>query len=250
MEYVKTGIKTLDTLLPNGIPRDNFIGLFGEGGTGKSVILYEIFYNRLATGEPGIYICLEDIPPSIMRHMENFGWDISQFTGCFKFLDCYSFRMGARKSSEIAEIVRQPSDLDSLTDALFDMMDELNMEETGIVVVDSLTELMITSNVPEMVDMVKDWRAKGPKAKSVTFISSVHYGLDIYKNVVETFDYIMDGLIDLRYDPGGMKKGYLLKELRIRKMKGTVHKTNWTPFEITGGGMKTIETDEKDPEKR
>lgn len=239
MDNLKTGIGLLDTLLPEGMPRDNFIGLFGEGGTGKSVILYELLYERLNMGEPGIFVCFEDVPRSILEHTKNFGWDLGTFAN-FRFLDCYSFRMEKRNSSPSVKTMTHPSNLDSLTEVLFDMIDDLEMQERGIVILDSLTELMTISNVPGLVDTLKDWRARGPKERGVTFITSVHYGLEIYSNVVDTFDYIMDGLIDLRYNPKLMKKSMLLKELRIRKMKGTSHITNWEPFEITEKGMKKI----------
>ena len=99
----------------------------------------------------------------------------------------------------------------------------------------------VISNVPDLIDTMKDWRARGPKERDVNFLASVHYGLKIFSDVVDTFDYIMDGLIDLRYDPEAMKQGFLLKEMRIRKMKGTFHITNWMPFEITEKGMKELE---------
>ncbi|MEA1993232.1 MAG: RAD55 family ATPase [Euryarchaeota archaeon] len=239
MKNVKTGIELLDSLLPEGMPKDNFIGLFGEGGTGKSVILYEILYKRLKMSEPGIFVCFEDVPRSILEHTKNFGWDLTTFAN-FKFLDCYSFRMEKRSSSNSIKTMTHPSNLDLLTDVLFDMIDDLDMQEKGIVILDSLTELMTISNVPELVDTLKDWRAKGPKERGITFMTSVHYGLKMYSNVVDTFDYIMDGLIDLRYNPEVMKKSVLLKELRIRKMKGTSHITSWVPFEITEKGMKKI----------
>ncbi|MCD6127631.1 MAG: hypothetical protein J7J21_04570 [Methanomicrobia archaeon] len=244
MKYVRTGIEILDKLLPDGIPRDNFIGFFGEGGTGKSVILYEILYRRLEMGEPGIFVCFEDVPRSIVEHMRNFKWDLLKFKN-FRFLDCYSFRMENRISSEYIKILSRPSDLDALTEALFDTMDELSMDGKGIVVFDSLTELMTIANVPELVDTIKDWRARGPNERNVNFISSVHYGLKVFENIVDTFDYIMDGLIDLRYNPEAMKKGFLLKELRVRKMKGTFHLTNWVPFEITKEGMRELKTEKK-----
>ena len=240
MENIKTGIEILDKLLPHSVPRDNFIGLFGEGGTGKSVILYELLYKRLEMGEPGILVCFEDVPRSIIDHMKNFNWDVTKFKKNFRFLDCYSFRMETRRSSDITKIVTRPSDLDSLTETLFDMMDELDMNGKGIVVFDSLTELMTISHAPDLVDTIKDWRARGPNERNVNFLASIHYGLKIFSNVIDTFDYIMDGLIDLRYDPEAMKKGFLLKEMRIRKMKGTFHVTNWTPFEITDKGMKEL----------
>jgi KaiC/GvpD/RAD55 family RecA-like ATPase len=243
METVKTGVAVLDTLLPDGIPRDNFIGLFGEGGTGKSVILYELFYNQLKMGEPGIFVCFEDVPRSIMEHMGNFGWDLSESNNV-RFIDCYSFRMETRRSSENTKILTRPSDLESLTESLFDTMDELAMTERGMVVIDSLTELMTMTNVADLIDTIKDWRARGPKERDVIFLASVHYGLKVFSDVVDTFDYIMDGLIELRYDPKAMNEGYLLKELRIRKMKGTPHMTNWTPFEITKEGMKKLQKKE------
>ncbi|HNZ86983.1 MAG TPA: ATPase domain-containing protein, partial [Methanofastidiosum sp.] len=54
-QNIKTDIPLLDDLIIGGTPRDSFIVLLGEGGTGKSAIVGELCYRFLNRGEPVIY---------------------------------------------------------------------------------------------------------------------------------------------------------------------------------------------------
>src|SRR5437879_13901939 len=70
--------------------------LAGELGTGKSVLMGELFYNILKKRkEPCIYVNFEGPPIAVEQDMEAFGWDITPYleSGQLKFLDCFSFRM-------------------------------------------------------------------------------------------------------------------------------------------------------------
>src|SRR2546430_6546733 len=44
---LETGIEALDRVLPKGIPRNTMMILAGELGTGKSVLMGELFFNIL-----------------------------------------------------------------------------------------------------------------------------------------------------------------------------------------------------------
>ena len=51
IQLIKTGNKYADTIIPEGIPRNSFILLNGEPGTGKGAFLTEIVYRRLKINE-------------------------------------------------------------------------------------------------------------------------------------------------------------------------------------------------------
>ena len=93
---LETGIEALDRVLPKGIPRNTMMILAGELGTGKSVLMGELFYNILKKRkEPCIYVNFEGPPIAVEQDMEAFGWNLTPFleSGQLKFLDCFSFRM-------------------------------------------------------------------------------------------------------------------------------------------------------------
>jgi len=137
-------------------------------------------------------------------------------------------------------VLREPDDLPNFTDKLVSLMDGLNMDEKGLVVIDSLTEFMTLSDPSQVVESVKNWRARGAKERNVLFVSTLHFGLKAFEGFADVFDYIVDGIVDLRYDPNYMDQDLLLKQIRVRKIKGSDHYTNWVNFVIQKGGLKSL----------
>ena len=54
----------------------------------------------------------------------------------------------------------------------------------------------------------------------------------------------------MRYDPTYMASDILLKQIRIRKIKGSDHYTNWVNFIIQKGGLKPLIIEEKKTKKK
>ena len=251
-QNIKTDIQLLDDLIIDGLPRDSFIVLLGEGGTGKSAILGELCYKFLKRGEPVIYVALDNSPHSVFSDIKSLGWDVTNFCekGLLRFLDCYSFRMKAGFEDKCITVLREPGDLPNFTDKLVSLMDELNMNGTGVVLIDSLTEFMTLSDPSQVVTSVKNWRARGAKERNVLFVSTLHYGLKAFEGFSDVFDYMVDGIIDLRYDPTYIASDILLKQMRIRKIKGSDHYTNWVTFAIQKGGLTPLIIEEKKTKKK
>lgn len=241
---VTTGIEPLDKVLPKGIPRNSMMILAGELGTGKSVLMTELLQSLLKRKEPCIYVNFEGPPIAVQQDVEAFGWDLSPSleSGQLRFLDCFSFRMEPKQAETNVHTVRDPRDLHSVTTALFNMMEEMNMVGRGAVFVDSLTEMftLVQEERPlvfHMLDGVKSWRAKGPKEKLVPFFCSHHTPLRAYAELDDLLFYVVDAILDVRFNPGFADRGLLVKQFRIRKMKGAPHETYWVTFSVTSKGV-------------
>src|SRR6266568_1611582 len=166
-------------------------------------------------------------------------------SGQLKFLDCFSFRMEPTQVPPYVHYVKDPRDLHSVTSALFNMMEEMKMSGRGAVFVDSLTEMftLVQEDRPlifNMLDGVKSWRAKGPKEKLVPFFCSHHTPLRAYADLDDLLFYVVDGIIDIRFNPGFADRGLLVKQFRVRKMKGAPHETYWVTFSVTSKGVTEI----------
>jgi len=253
--YFKTGIKALDLSLPEGIPRNSFTLVSGEGGTGKSVLVAQLIYERLQAGEPCIVVCLDDSPHGFMQQLTSFGWFPEPYIkkNLLHFVDCFSFRRKISESSvpDYITLIKSPTDLDDLTERITSLVDKLGLHNRGSVFVDSVTELWFL-NLKEpyrTVEYVKTWRAECSKERLVPIFCSHHYGLKIFEIYEELLEYIVDGIIDLRYEPNLMKVGLLVKQFRIRKLKGVHHDSNWVAFTITGEGIDLLKIKVKPPEK-
>lgn len=241
----ETGIDAVDKVLPKGIPRNSLTILAGDLGTGKSVLMEQLLYSMLKVEkEPCIYMNFEGPPIALQQDMESFGWDIDRYldSGQLKFLDCFSFRMEPTETPKYSHFVKDPKDLHSVTSALFTMMEEMKMMGRGAVFVDSLTEMftLVQEERPlvfHMLDGVKSWRAKGPKERLVPFFCSHHTPLRAYADLDDLLFYVVDGIVDVRFNPGFADRGLLVKQFRIRKMKGAPHETYWVTFQVTASGI-------------
>lgn len=245
-ERFKTGLAILDEVLPNGIPRNNMIMILGEGGTGKSVFMLQLMCSRLLAGEPCIFMCLDDTPLSILQSAEGFNWNLLDYTskGLLRFIDCYSFRMSPDKASipEYVIYVENPRELYLLVDILTGLMDRLGMRGRGAVFIDSLTELMSLSESAVALEVVKIIRAECAKERGVTVFGTFHFGVKPYDDLEQILEYVVDGIIDLRYDPQYMQQGFLVKQFRVRKMKGAPHHTGWVSFNVDSTGIFKVST--------
>ena len=248
-ELFSTGIEALDRVLPKGIPRNNMMILAGELGTGKSVLMSQLLYGVLKRRkEPCIYMTFEGPPLAVEQDMEAFGWDIRPFleSGQLRFIDCFSFRMEPVEVPSYVHYVKDPRDLHSVTGALFNMMEEMKMSGRGAVFVDSLTEMftLVQEERPlvfHMLDGVKSWRAKGPKEKLVPFFCSHHTPLRAYVELDDLLFYVVDGILDVRFNPGFAERGLLVKQFRVRRMKGAPHETYRVTFSVTSKGVTEVE---------
>jgi KaiC/GvpD/RAD55 family RecA-like ATPase len=244
----ETGIEAVDKVLPKGIPRNSLTILAGDLGTGKSVLMEQLLYSMLKIEkEPCIYMNFEGPPIALRQDMESFGWNIDRYldSGQLRFLDCFSFRMEPTETPKHSHFVKDPKDLHSVTAALFTMMEEMKMMGRGAVFVDSLTEMftLVQEERPlvfHMLDGVKSWRAKGPKERLVPFFCSHHTPLRAYADLDDLLFYVVDGIVDVRFNPGFAERGLLVKQFRIRKMKGAPHETYWVTFQVTPAGIVEI----------
>jgi len=79
MERTPTGIKGLDELIAGGVPRGTWTLVYGENGTGKTVIGMEFIWQGLCAGEACIYELTDQPVESLRAYFRSFGWDLSPF---------------------------------------------------------------------------------------------------------------------------------------------------------------------------
>ena len=220
------------------------IMIVGEGGTGKSVFVLQLMYERLKRGEPCIFMCFDDAPLAIEQNAMGFGWDLRKYAdeGLLRFIDCFSFRMKPDKTKipKYITYIENPRDLHQLTQILIATMDKMGMNCKGAVFIDSLTELLSITESAIALETIKTWRAEAAKERLVTLFGTFHFGIKPFDDLEQILEYVVDGIIDLRYDPTLMQQGIVVKQFRIRKMKGAPHETIWFTFIVTEKGIEQL----------
>jgi len=218
MSYITLGIPMIDSLLPDGLPRDSFILLFGEGGTGKSVALAQAAGSRIRLGEPCIFVAFDDSPSSIINNFMRLGYEVrgALANNLLRIVDCFSFRTRMPpKPTDGIRIVKNPKDHHELTGTLLSTTE--GMEWRGTIFVDSLTELFTISEPTSTLETVKNWRAEFCKMMGLPILATYHIGLKSIDEFAAMIDYLVDGIIDFRFDPLLAQQGLLARQLRVRK---------------------------------
>lgn len=251
IESVKTGNEYIDILIPEGIPRNSFVLINGEPGTGKGAFLSELVYRRLELGESVIYLTLDDSPLSIIQRLYALGWDLVPFIKAnkIKFIDAFSYRMLDREAEEIwkevanEEIWKEVEDdiiscdpknnLFDLLNSISSLLNKIDMVNTGLLVIDSLTELATIHAQERALEFVKTIRARLCKERFIQVFAVNNIGIPQYEIFSNLLNYFADGVIDFRFEPNFMKKGLLIKQFRIRKLSGAESRNIWMTFNIT-----------------
>lgn len=249
----KSGVAILDALLPQGIPRNCFVMVGGEAGTGKSALVAELAYRTLhETQEPVIYVLTENSPLALYYRFLGLGWDITPFIEkqTLRIIDIFTPQIYQtpfdkdqshyvqysdinayihERLETVTSHLNDPYNIEILIDHVYRWMNRLNMVNRGLIIFDSLTELY--SRIGDLLFLaLKNLRTIACSIRFVPVWGVAHFGLS--DTFPSGFDYLSDGLIDLRFEKTLMEQGILMKQLRIRRMSGVKSYPLWVFFEI------------------
>jgi len=74
LNRISTGIPVLDNAVRGGVPSPSEILLFGDIGTGKSVICQQFLYKQSKVGYKTVYFSIDNPPENVISNMDCFGW--------------------------------------------------------------------------------------------------------------------------------------------------------------------------------
>ncbi|WP_233274692.1 hypothetical protein [Haladaptatus cibarius] len=156
-------------------------------------------------------------------------WNVLPYleTGQLHIIDCFTYRVSDRKrmfarmddwnqflhrvTSSATTTVRDPSDTSELQNKLDNCLESLSMSDSGIVVIDSLTEFGTLVQPVQAYDFVKDVRADVCKGRFVPVFAGATFAGegDVFPY---NMAYVMDGLIDLQLN-GSVIEDVLVKRI-------------------------------------
>ncbi len=212
---VATGIEGFDELMEGGIPERSLVLLTGTTGTGKSIFSMKFLIEGALSGEPGIYVSLQESMNETINQMRFFGWPVDELI-----------------SKNMLHIV-QPElyNYEALLTAIEDAVDKVGAKR---LVIDSISIIGMYFEEPfkirkSVLDLSNMLKKLGCTTIAVSEIGEGQNELSPYG--VE--EYVADGVIILYY----IKKGNMfLRAVAIRKMRSTKHSTKIHPIEIEKPG--------------
>ena len=263
---VPTGVAPLDDSLPQGIPRNSFVLLTDLAGTRTEAIQAELVWRALQRGEPAVYVSFLEPPMSVIQQFVTLDWNVLPYleSGQLQILDCFTYRLENRDrmydrlndwnsflsdaAAAATTQVRDPSELGELHNRIDDALEAREMEDRGIVVIDSLTEFGALVQPVQAYAFLKDVRAEVCKSRFVPIYAGATVSGE-EQQFPHDLKYMVDGVVELNLNDD-LVEGSLIKQVRVRKMSGVLALPKWTLYEYTAGeGIVTIELHEGPPDQ-
>jgi KaiC/GvpD/RAD55 family RecA-like ATPase len=248
----RPGVAALDRSLPQGVPRNAFVLVAGQAGTRDTALHGELVWRTLQRGESTVFVTFQNPPMAVVEHFVTLGWNVLPYleSGQLQLLDCFTERLGNpdrltermcqwnqhldRVTDPATLRVSDPSDTGELSNKLDGLLEDRSMVDTGMVVVDSLTEFGSLVQPVQAYNFVKDVRADVCKGRFVPIFAGATYGGSEEDPFPHDLDYLVDGIVDLELN-GSIVEDTLLKRIRVRKMRGVLAVPEWHAFEYTSG---------------
>ncbi len=224
-KFIKSGIPGLDALLGGGILEGSIITVSGPTGSGKSTLAAQFIYNGAReSGEPGVYIAIEESRKDFFFHMGGFSFD---FDGLekdrkFVFLDypVHEVDQIVNQSTAIYEIIRNTGARRVVIDSIMPIALYYHQDDERKKGFLKFIENLRKWNVTIMI-ISEDLKVTDQQGSP-----SSQYGIESFT----------DGWINLfyKYDERSMERK---RYIEVIKMKGAEHSSKCVPTTIGGDGL-------------
>jgi flagellar protein FlaH len=211
MRLLKTGIAGLDEFLLGGLP-PRVLLLLGTPGSGNEVFARQTAYTRAK--QTGVtYFTINSPPEFIKEDMSAYGWDVTPLekTGAWKFISL-------TKTNQIVDTVTR------------------EIKHHKSVVVDSLSELLITCKIEEAINLLTAMAVENRESEECHLVLLTEGMQD--KKDETTMEHFAEGVITFNTN---WSADSVTRNIMIKKMRGTLLPARRLPYNVGKKGF-IIET--------
>ena len=258
----ETGVGALDTALPRGMPRNSFTLLSCESGTRVEALQAELAWRRLEQGEHVIIVALAEPPLALIQHFLMLGWNPLPHleAGRIHILDCFTPSTTSESlpspdsalpawNEHLDEAVENavtevydPSTR-NIAKKLREVVTGLELRESGLILIDSLSELEMVLGSVTSYSLIKHVRSCLCKSRHIPVVAGASFS-GSYKEFPHDLEHLVDGVIDLQLNPNRVSS-MLVKEVGVRKMSSVVSFREYLPYEYAQNhGMVVLPLDD------
>ena len=217
-----TGVNGLDYMLHGGVPSHHLIAAIGAFGTGKSTLAMQFTNQSLLENKICVYINLDVGEDQFLETAKMFGWNFE------KYIEDEKLVLITLSSADISTSIMK------IEDAIPHFLESNDID---CIVFDSITllEMFHTAESDRrnmMFNLCETFRNSG----ATTFMTSEASADDPYSSKFGILEYLVDGIIALRYvRPVGTYDVSL--EMEVVRMRRTDHHRGSRPYTITKKGI-------------
>lgn len=211
--------------LVEGFREGGLYVIAGPPGIGKTVFIRRTVLESLKDFTV-FYVSADTSVKDFIDFLDEYG--LSQYRNRIIIIDGFSTgATGIKKDTSIERI-----DFSKSSDAIYKLYSKLNsVPGDKLLIIDSLTEFFIGTEPSVSITFIKGLKEVLENTSSVG-IATVHTGLEDLSGIYWTLEYLVDGYIELSYEPNFESLGFLVRRIRIKKMRSSHHEANWIPYKI------------------
>lgn len=217
-ERITSGVDGLDEKMEGGILKGSTTALVGASGVGKTTLAFQFVAEGVKSGEPGIFVSLEESPKQVARMASKYGYDVEDLE-----------RRGLTIVSMVAE--------ETSADAFISILAKLIAEKNPVrLVIDSISafehayEKEMYAITKRIVSLSHDHQL----TSIFTILTEQKSGLDLTTIGISS---LFENIIMLRYVEA---EGRMKRSLVLFKMRATAHDESILEFTISERGIQMI----------
>jgi KaiC/GvpD/RAD55 family RecA-like ATPase len=246
MERVATGIKGLDEVLNGGLPKGRTILVVGSPGSGKTTFAVQFLVGGAKSGQPGLYVSLDEKPERVKADVSSFGWDLESLEegGKITFIDATQLKRPGHRISQPTIEAENPVGLtlpELTLGSLVRTVRRVAAEEgTQRIVVDPITSLML-----RYPDESKRRRAlqlffDALESTGCSCLVTSELRTSMLDRRFQLEEFLSQGVILLHTM---VHEGNVIRGLQVEKMRGISHDAQLRPYQIGTTGIEVFPKD-------
>jgi KaiC/GvpD/RAD55 family RecA-like ATPase len=246
MDRVTSGIKGLDEILKGGLPKGRTILVVGSPGSGKTTFAVQFLVGGAKSGEPGLYVSLDEKPERVKADLASFGWKLDSLeeAGKLTFIDATQLRRPWFRQPEQTLGKDNPVSLtlpELTLPSLARTIAKVAAEEgTQRVVLDPITSFMLRySEEPKRRRaLLMLFDALESTGCSCLVTSELRTALLARRFQLE--EYLSQGVVLLHTM---VHNGNVIRGVQVEKMRGIGHDDQLRPYQIGPEGIEVFPKD-------
>lgn len=225
-----TGVDWIDEVLGGGLAPQGAYLLLGPAFSGKQRLSREFLLHGMAGGEPAIVVTTDDTAGTVRDELAELDEHLADYEkeGLLWFVDTYSASIGAPRNLSNTEYVDAAADLNKVTVAVNDILQQVApTEDKHRLVLDSASTLATYTNAQATFRFLQVLVGRSGMAGGTQLIlleSGMHEDKD-----VETIKHLVDGAFHFREEGGTLS-------IRLEGFPD-VPSDRWVDFEIDDEGL-------------
>lgn len=245
MDQAPTGIKGLDELLHGGLPKGRTILVVGSPGSGKTTFAMQFLVGGAKSGEPGLYVSLDEKPECVKSDLISFNWNLETLEqdGKLTMIDATQLRRPGPKIADRISIdkgvnlVLPELTLGSLARTIHRIASE---EGVHRIVIDPVTSLML--RYPEEPKRRRALLLFFDALESTGCLCMITSELrtSMLGRQFQLEEYLSQGVVLLHTM---VHQGNVIRAIQVEKMRGISHDTQLRPYQIGPSGIEVFPND-------